>query len=432
MIEPKVLKGFKDSLPNQELARQQLISEVQNIFRRFGFVPIDTPALEYTEVLLGKGGGETDKQMFRFMDNGNRDVALRFDLTVPLARYVAANYNNLAFPFKRYHIAKVWRGEKPQKGRFREFMQCDFDIVGVDNAQSDFEILQLIHTCLTKMKVGEFKVSVSHRGLLNRFLASMGLEASSVQVLRAIDKLGKIGRDGVCACLKEDGLSDDAIEKLLDFISIEKNSFGATLDILKNMFGACPEIERLEAIYSYMKACNIEKDFILDTSITRGLDYYTGIVYETVLVNMPSIGSICSGGRYNNLAGLYTKEKLPGVGSCIGLDRLIAALEELGSPIVRGSSYADLLVAYDSNNPEWSLKTANFFRDKGLRVDYYVGEKSLGQQCAYAEHNGIPTVVISGDGKPYYTLKDIASRKVYEDHVDGIFKSAMYRRYPEE
>ena len=431
MIEPKVLKGFRDSLPAQEIARQELIAKVQNIFRSFGFVPIDTPALEYTEVLLGKGGGETDKQMFRFMDNGNRDVALRFDLTVPLARFVAANYANLAFPFKRYHISKVWRGEKPQKGRYREFIQCDFDIVGADNAQSDFEILLLIHTCLTKMEVGAFKVSVSHRGLLNRFLASMGLEASGPQVLRAIDKLNKIGRDGVCECLKEDGLSDEAINKLLDFISLPKEDYGATLDILKKMFGTCPELERLETLYSYMKDCGIEKDFILDTSITRGLDYYTGIVYETVLVNMPSIGSICSGGRYNNLAGLYTKENLPGVGSCIGIDRLLAALEELGSPIVRNNSYADLLVAYDAKNPSWSLKTARFFRSKGLQVDCYVGDKSLGQQCAYAEKNGIKTVVISGDGNPYYTLKDIKTRQVYEDHVDGIVKSAYYSRNPE-
>lgn len=430
MIEPKVLKGFRDSLPAQEITRQELISKVQKIFRSFGFVPIDTPALEYTEVLLGKGGGETDKQMFRFMDNGNRDVALRFDLTVPLARYVAANYSNLAFPFKRYHISKVWRGEKPQKGRYREFMQCDFDIVGADNAQSDFEILLLIHTCLTKMEVGSFKVSVSHRGLLNRFLSTMGLESSCSQVLRSIDKLGKIGRDGVCACLKEDGLNDNAIEKLLDFISIEKNSFGKTLEILKNMFGTCPEIERLEAIYSYMQACNIENDFVLDTSITRGLDYYTGIVYETVLVNMPSIGSICSGGRYNNLAGLYTKENLPGVGSCIGIDRLIAALEELGNPIVSNSSYADLLVAYNSEDPTWSEHTAMKLRSKGLKVDCYVGEKSLGQQCAYAEKNGIPTVVIRNNGD-IFTLKDIRSRKVYELPLDLLVKDAFYRQLRE-
>lgn len=414
MIEPKVLKGFRDSLPGQEIARQKLISKVQNIFRSFGFVPIDTPALEYTEVLLGKGGGETDKQMFRFMDNGNRDVALRFDLTVPLARYVAANYSNLSFPFKRYHISKVWRGEKPQKGRYREFIQCDFDIVGADNAQSDFEILLLIHTCLTQMKVGAFKVSVSHRGLLNRFLSTMGLEASCSDVLRAIDKLGKIGRDGVCSCLKEDGLDDNAIEKILDFISIEKVSFGKTLNILKEMFGQCPEIERLEAIYSYMKSCGIEEDFILDTSITRGLDYYTGIVYETVLVNMPGIGSICSGGRYNNLAGLYTKENLPGVGSCIGIDRLIAALEELGSPLVKDSSYAHVMVIYDSKDPSWSEKTAMDLRSYGLKVDCYVGEKSLGQQYAYAEKNGIPYVVVSCNDN-LLLIKEIATRKMLEN-----------------
>lgn len=412
MIEPKILKGFRDSLPEQEIARQELISKVQKIFRSFGFMPIDTPALEYTEVLLGKGGGETDKQMFRFMDNGNRDVALRFDLTVPLARFVAANYSNLAFPFKRYHIAKVWRGEKPQKGRYREFIQCDFDIVGADNAQSDFEILLLIHTCLTQMGVGPFKVSVSHRGLLNRFLATMGLESSSVEVLRAIDKLGKIGKDGVCACLKEDGLNDQAIAKLLDYISLEKVSFGKTLDILKEMFGTCPEIERLEEIYALMKACDIEKDFILDTSITRGLDYYTGIVYETVLVNLPSIGSICSGGRYNNLAGLYTKENLPGVGSCIGIDRLLAALEELGKPVAEDQSYVDLLVAYDSKNPTWTQKTAMDFRAQGKNVACYVGDKSIGQQCAYAEKCGIPTVVLSGDDN-MYKLKDIRTREVY-------------------
>lgn len=414
MIEPKVLKGFRDSLPEQEIARQELISKVQKIFRSFGFVPIDTPALEYTEVLLGKGGGETDKQMFRFMDNGNRDVALRFDLTVPLARYVAANYSNLAFPFKRYHISKVWRGEKPQKGRYREFVQCDFDIVGADNAQSDFEILLLIHTCLTQMNVGPFKVSVSHRGLLNRFLASMGLESSSAQVLRSIDKLGKIGRDGVCACLQEDGLNDESIAKLLDFISLEKVSFSETLHILKNMFGDCPEIERLEEIFALMKACYIENDFILDTSITRGLDYYTGIVYETVLVNLPSIGSICSGGRYNNLAGLYTKENLPGVGSCIGIDRLLAALEELSSPLVKNSSYADVMVIFDKTDPSWTAKTAMNLRACGLKVDYYVGEKSLGQQYAYAEKNSIPYVVVSCKDN-LFTVKEIVTRKMLEN-----------------
>lgn len=415
MIEPKVLKGFRDSLPQQEIVRQTLMAKIQSILRSFGFVPIDTPALEYTEVLLGKGGGETDKQMFRFTDNGGRDVALRFDLTVPLARYVAANYSLLSFPFKRYHMSKVWRGEKPQKGRYREFWQCDFDMVGVDNARSDFEILLLIHTCLSQMKVGSFRVCVSHRGLLNRFLSELGIQDKVQDVLRAIDKLNKIGHDGVCAILREEGLTDDQTAKVLDFISIDKTSFEDTLSILENMFGQSPEIERLSQILTMMKACGIEKDFSLDTSITRGLDYYTGIVYETLLLDMPQIGSICSGGRYNNLAGLYTKENLPGVGSCIGLDRLIAALEELRSPIVTESSYADVMVVSNKDDIAWSESVAMKLREKGVKTDSYVGEKGLGQQFAYAEKNGIPYVVLSQSGD-VFSVKEIATRKV----IDGL------------
>lgn len=422
MIEPKVLKGFRDSLPQQEIVRQKLMSEIQRILRSFGFVPIDTPALEYTEVLLGKGGGETDKQMFRFTDNGGRDVAMRFDLTVPLARYVAANYSLLSFPFKRYHMSKVWRGEKPQKGRYREFWQCDFDMVGVDNAQSDFEILLLIHTCLSQMKVGPFKVSVSHRGLLNRFIAGLGIQDKSQDVLRAIDKLNKIGRDGVCEILIEEGLTQEQTDKVIDFISIDKSDFAKTLSILEGMFGQVDEISRLGQILTMMKACGIEKDFSLDTSITRGLDYYTGIVYETLLLDMPQIGSICSGGRYNNLAGLYTKENLPGVGSCIGLDRLIAALEELKSPIVTDSSYADVMVVSNKDDIGWSESVAMKLRAKGINADSYVGEKGLGQQFAYAEKNGIPYVVSSQSGD-VFSVKEIATRKVLEGlSIDQIAK----------
>ena len=415
MIEPKVLKGFRDSLPQQEIVRQKLMAKIQKILRSFGFVPIDTPALEYTEVLLGKGGGETDKQMFRFTDNGGRDVAMRFDLTVPLARYVAANYSLLSFPFKRYHMSKVWRGEKPQKGRYREFWQCDFDMVGVDNAQSDFEILLLIHTCLSQMKVGSFRVCVSHRGLLNSFLSNLGIQDKAQDVLRAIDKLNKIGRDGVCEILKEEGLTDEQTSKVLDFISIDKTSFEKTLAILEKMFGQSPEIVRLSQILTMMKACKIENDFCLDTSITRGLDYYTGIVYETLLLDMPQIGSICSGGRYNNLAGLYTKENLPGVGSCIGLDRLIAALEELKSPIVTDSAYADVMVVSNKDDIAWSESVAMKLRAEGVNADSYVGEKGLGQQFAYAEKNGIPYVVSSQNGE-VFSVKEIATRKV----LDGL------------
>ena len=425
MIEPKILKGFRDSLPSQEIVRQRLMSKIQEIFRSFGFVPIDTPALEYSEVLLGKGGGETDKQMFRFNDNGGRDVALRFDLTVPLARYVSANFNELSFPFKRYHMSKVWRGEKPQKGRYREFWQCDFDIVGADNSASDFEILLLIHTCLTQMNVGAFKVLVSHRGILNSFLASIGLSEKSVEILRAIDKLGKIGRDGVCEILAEDGLSEEKIQKILSFISLPKNSFEETLEILKEKFGETDEINRLSQLLELMKSCSIEKDFVLDTSITRGLDYYTGIVYETELESLPGIGSICSGGRYNNLAGLYTKENLPGVGSCIGLDRLIAALEETSSKVMTDSAYADVMILKKPDMPLWSEKTAMILREKGIKADCYVGEKSSGQQFAYAQKNGIPYVVTEFDGN-VFTVKEIATRKVIEgltsEHLISLIK----------
>jgi len=288
-------------------------------------------------------------------------------------------------------------------------------MVGVDNAQSDFEILLLIHTCLTQMKVGAFKVSVSHRGLLNRFLTGLGIQEKNADVLRAIDKLGKIGRDGVCEILKEDGLSDEETARVLDFISIDKSSFASTLDVLKGMFGDCPEIGRLSSLLSMMEACGIQDDFVLDTSITRGLDYYTGIVYETLLLDMPQIGSICSGGRYNNLAGLYTKENLPGVGSCIGMDRLIAALEELRSPIVTDASYADVMVVGLKDNPAWSESTAMKLRALGVRTDSYVGEKGMGQQFAYAEKNGIPYVVTAQDGE-LYSVKEIATRKV----TDGL------------
>ncbi len=413
MIEPKVLKGFRDSLPQQEIVRQRLMSRIQEIFRSFGFVPIDTPALEYTEVLLGKGGGETDKQMFRFNDNGGRDVALRFDLTVPLARFVSANFSSLAFPFKRYHMSKVWRGEKPQKGRYREFWQCDFDIVGADNSSSDFEILLLIHTCLTQMNIGSFKVMVSHRGILNGFLSSIGLSDKSSDVLRAIDKLGKIGRDGVCEILSETGLTEEQINSVLDFISLPKENFESTLNILKDRFGETDEIKRLSELLSLMKSCNIEKDFVLDTSITRGLDYYTGIVYETELAAMPQIGSICSGGRYNNLAGLYSKENLPGVGSCIGLDRLIAALEETGSSVITDSAFADVMVVKKPDDPLFSEKTALVLRKNSIKADCYVGDKGLGQQFAYAEKNGIPYVITDYNGTSF-TVKEIATRQVSE------------------
>ncbi len=419
MIEPKILKGFRDSLPREEIARRRLISKVEEIFRLFGFVPIDTPAIEYTEVLLGKGGGETDKQMYRFKDNGERDVALRFDLTVPLARFVAANYNTLSFPFKRYHIAKVWRGEKPQKGRFREFYQCDFDIIGPDNAKSDAEILILIHTCLSEMNIGSFRVSVSHRGILNALLDKLGISEKSAEVLRIIDKLGKVGEEKVKELLAGEGITEEQSEAIQRLITLPKNSFRETLSLLEADFPGAEFISRLDSVCKILESTGISDNFVLDTSITRGLDYYTGLVYETTFCDYPAVGSICSGGRYNNLAGLYTKEKLPGVGSCIGLDRLLSALEEIGSPIVKETGTADVLIADTESTSSHAEAIAKSLRNAGVKTDIYSADKPMGKQYAYAESNGIKYVLISCiDGK--YQIKNTKTRETvsYENAED--------------
>ncbi len=413
MIEPKILKGFRDSLPRQEIARRRLTGKVERIFRLFGFVPIDTPAIEYAEVLLGKGGGETDKQMYRFRDNGERDVALRFDLTVPLARYVAANQQSLCFPFKRYHIAKVWRGEKPQKGRFREFYQCDFDIIGSDNAASDAEILILIHTCLTEMGIGSFRVRVSHRGILSALLESLGIAEKNADVLRIIDKLGKIGSSGVEEALIEAGISSAAAHNIMAFVSSDNGTFPNAISMLREKFGDADFICRLEEIHSILESVGIADEFILDMSITRGLDYYTGLVFETSFLDYPSVGSICSGGRYNNLTGLYTRDSLPGVGSCIGLDRLLAALEEIKSPVTNNTSAADVMVARTESLAPIAEKTALTLRRLGIKTDMYVADRNMGRQYAYAESNGIKYVITSYvDGK--YQIKNTETRESSE------------------
>ncbi|MDR0302142.1 MAG: histidine--tRNA ligase, partial [Treponema sp.] len=321
-IEPRLLKGFRDFLPQAETVRRGLIEKIEESFRSFGFVPIDTPALEYADILLGKGGGETEKQIYRFKDNGERDVALRFDLTVPFARFVALHSAELTFPFKRYHIGKVWRGENTQRGRYREFMQCDFDIIGSDSPAADFEIILLIRTVMKNLGV-DVTIHVNHRGLFNRFLSHIGQSEKSVEVLRTVDKLGKVGEDETLKTLTE--LAGEAnAKKIIEFISA-KGSFSQVLDRLTELSGGpCPESARLASLRQYMTDATGEDGdpFVLNPSITRGLDYYTGVVFETFLNDLPDIGSVCSGGRYDNLAGLYSKDKnsISGVGTSIGLD----------------------------------------------------------------------------------------------------------------
>ena len=360
MIDPVILKGFRDSLPKDEIPKKRIIRTLEDVFSSFGFVPIDTPVLEYTEVLLGKGGGETDKQIFRFSDNGGRDVAMRFDLTVPFARFMAAHHDEVGIPFRRYHISKVWRGENPQKGRYREFTQCDFDLVGADNALSDAEILTMMHRSFSELGIERYTFHLSHRGLFSTFLATLSLEDKAVDILRTVDKLRKIGGEEVRKILEEITGSAEKAEKIIAFITAgEGKDFLSTLESLENLSGGESEAsKRMREIYSLLTALGIEKSFTFDPSITRGLDYYTGIVYETFLDDLPSIGSVCSGGRYNNLASLYMKEQLPGVGSSIGLDRLLAALEELGSPLLADSASAVILIVPSAGTESAAAVTA--------------------------------------------------------------------------
>ena len=351
------MKGLPDSTPSQEIIRKQVITTLEHDFSLHGFVPIDTPVLEYTEVLLGKGGGETDKQIFHFADNGGRDVALRFDLTVPFARFMATHVNELQTPFKRFHIAKVWRGENPQKGRYREFFQCDFDIVGIDSAYADVEILSMMHSALSSLGLERFSIKVAHRGLFNAFLQHLGCIDKSVEILRTVHKLRKIGP-----------------EKVLE-----------------------------------------QQQSNLDPSFTRGLDYYTGVVYETFLDDLPAIGSICSGGRYNDLATLYTKEQLPGVGSSIGLDRLLAALEELNSPLLQDIASSDVIILnQDERSRPHYHKFAALLRKAGVRCDIYLAQKKTVAQFKYAELNHIPYAILFSEqdiALGTCTLRNLATRE---------------------
>jgi len=416
-IEPKVLKGFRDFLPQAEIIRRNLTEKIEGVFRSFGFVPIDTPALEYAEILLGKGGGETEKQIYRFKDNGERDVALRFDLTVPFARFVALHRAELIFPFKRYHIGKVWRGENTQRGRYREFTQCDFDIIGTDSPASDFEIIFLIYTTFLNLGL-DVTIHVNHRGLFNRFLSFIGQSDKSVDVLRTVDKLAKVGEEETLKSLSAFAGEENA-KKILEFIGA-KGSFTETLDRITELSGgASPEAERLSSLRQYMiDATGSDNDpFVLNPSITRGLDYYTGVVFETFLNELPDIGSICSGGRYDNLAGLYSKERdsISGVGTSIGLDRLIAALEALGK-LPDANSHTAAIACKNIENSGQYQAVAQKLRQSGVPCEVFTepgGEKQLVKQFMLAEKKGMRYVIIPGDDPSFncVTLRDLAARQ---------------------
>ena len=418
LIQPRVLKGFRDILPDAEIMRSDLQEKITKVYRSYGFVPIDTPVLEYSEILLRKSNGETEKQVFRFLDNGKRDVALRFDLTVPFARFTAEHESELYFPFKRYHIAKVWRGEKPQAGRYREFVQCDIDTVGSDSAAADFEILSIMKAALHEIGVDKIKIHVNHRGIFNRFLKKIGAEEKSEDILRSVDKLAKVGKEEVKKELVEFTGSQEKADEILKYIS-GAGDFAPTLKMLEEMAGGEGEdTKRMRDIYEMMKAAGIESSYVFDPSITRGLDYYTGVVYETFLDELPSIGSVCSGGRYDNLAGLYTKTKLPGVGASIGLDRLIAGLEQLGLTAKKGSYLDAEIYCMDKNLSVYYQKVANEIRNLGVNVEVFPDAKNMKQQYAVTDAKGIKWGILIGSNeaeKNTLTLKNLATREQFAD-----------------
>ena len=416
-IEPKILKGFRDFLPGAEILRRNLLEKAENCFRSYGFVPIDTPALEYAEILLGKGGGETEKQVFRFLDNGGRDVALRFDLTVPFARFLAMHKEELVFPFKRYHIAKVWRGENTQRGRYREFTQCDFDIIGSVSAESDFEIIHIMYNTLTAIAGDNIIIRINHRDIFNTFLANLEVQDKSVEILRTVDKLQKIGKEETLRQLSEiigaAGDGENKAKKILDFISIEAD-FDETLRAMEAKTGPCQGVTRLAQIRRFLIDAGIADLVKLDPTITRGLDYYTGIVFECFLAELPEIGSICGGGRYDNLVGLYSKDSLPGVGAALGIDRLIAGLETLGR-IDQRPSYAQAAIIWVSETAGgFNQALAAKLRKEGINCEVFLENEKLTKQYQNAEKKGIRWVIIPETQDPQgskFTLRDLSSRQ---------------------
>jgi len=394
------------------MEREALLEALTQTFRRFGFVPIDTPALEYAEILLGKAGGETEKQVYRFKDNGERDVAMRFDLTVPFARFMAEHAGELYLPFRRYHMAKVWRGENTQRGRYREFMQCDFDIVGVDTASADFDIVATIAQATNALGVPGASIHVNHRGVFNRFLAKAGIAEKSVETLRVVDKLAKIGADETRRQLAELA-GETAADEVLEFIR-GGEGFEATLERMTRIAGGVnPDSDRLSELFAMADACGLSGRLSLSPNITRGLDYYTGVVFETFLSEIPEIGSVCSGGRYNDLASLYTKQRLPGVGASVGIDRLIAALEALGRTGTRGG-YTRVLVA--NADPAMCAEyqaAAAALRAAGVACEVYPEAKKLVGQFAYAELKGASYALVRGPeekARGVWLLRNLSDR----------------------
>ncbi len=416
---PRTLSGFMELLPAPQRQMERVMEILRETYSLYGFTPLDTPVIESSEVLLAKGGGETEKQIYRFQ-KGDADLSLRFDLTVPLAKYVALHYNDLTFPFRRYQIGKVYRGERAQRGRFREFYQADIDVIGDGKLSilNEAEIPAIIYRTFSALGLSRFRIRVNNRKILNGFYASLGLTEKAGEVMRTVDKLEKIGPEKVRDILTGDlGIPPESAREILDFIAIT----GGTEEILSALETRRGRnetfdqgLEELNTVVKHLGAFGVPvENFAVDLTIARGLDYYTGTVYETVLLDHPEIGSVCSGGRYDNLAEYYTEKQLPGVGISIGLTRLFYVLGEQGmlNPELP-TAPADVLILPMTEDLSAAIAFATELRANGIRAQLHCEEKKFKQKISYADKLGIPYVVFLGEDEisaGVITCKDMST-----------------------
>lgn len=449
MIKPRTPTGVMELLPRDQIAFQRMLDTIRHTFEQFGFLPVETPVMELTDVLLTKSGGETERQVYFLQSTGSLEkqgdglpeLALRFDLTVPLARYVAEHEHDLAFPFRRYQMQRVYRGERAQRGRFREFYQCDIDVIGKDtlSPRFDAEVPAVIASVFERLAIGEFTIQLNHRKLLRGYFEGQGIEGDAqMLVLRELDKLDKRGADAVRATLAGEGfgLSETVIDKLMTFSQVRSTGHADALSKLDALGAGTAMFEEgrseLRAILNQLKALGVaETRYALNLSIARGLDYYTGVVYETTLNAYPQIGSICSGGRYENLAGHYTKSKLPGVGISIGLTRLFFQLKDAGL-VATADSAVDVLVALmDEAGLEHALAQSQRLRAAGLNVETQLEPRKLAKQLQYADKAGIRFVVMRGEdeaARNVVTVKDLRRGEQFEVAETELASSLLVER----
>ena len=429
-VEPRTLPGFMELLPTEQIKFNSMMDKIRKSYERFGFLPLDTPIIEMADVLLAKAGGETEKQIYRF-NKGENDLALRFDLTVPLAKYVCEYNNDISFPFKRYQIGKVYRGERPQKGRYREFYQCDIDIIGDGTLSivNDAEIPSVIYTTIKEFGFDNFTIRMNNRKILNGLFAELELEKDSVEIMRIIDKLEKIGTDNVVKCLQDLNIEKTKIDKILDFIQIEGSTDEkleklSELNFTNELF--LEGLNELKEVVKYVRLFGVpDANFKVDLTIARGLDYYTGTVYETFLNDYRELGSVCSGGRYDNLAEFYTDKKMPGVGVSIGLTRLFSKLSELNILKEKEESISKVLVVSMSDDISRALEVATIVRSKGINTDVYLEDKKIKAKFKYADKLKIPYVAVIGEEEEKngtVTLKNMTTGEQEEVSIEKMLE----------